>query len=158
MRLTAYTDYTLRTLMYLAVDKDRPATIAAIAKTYGISETHLMKVVHQLGIAGDIATTRGRKGGIRLAKAPDSINLGSIIRRTEADMELVPCFGNAENCAIGDVCRLRTVLAEALKAFLAVLDQYTLADLVWPRLGLAGLLGIKPSSLPAPGSNIEPVL
>ena len=69
MRLTAYTDYTLRTLMYLAVDKDRPATIAAIAKTYGISETHLVKVVHQLGIAGDIATTRGRKGGIRLAKA-----------------------------------------------------------------------------------------
>jgi Rrf2 family nitric oxide-sensitive transcriptional repressor len=144
--------------MYVAVDKDRPATIAAIAKTYRISETHLMKVVNQLGIAGDIATTRGRKGGIRLAKAPDSINLGSIIRRTEADMELVPCFGDAENCAIEDVCRLRTVLAEALKAFLAVLDQYTLADLVSPRHRLAGLLGIKPSSPPSPGSNIEPVL
>jgi Rrf2 family nitric oxide-sensitive transcriptional repressor len=84
VRLTAYTDYTLRTLMYLAVDRGRPVTIAAIAKAYGISETHLMKVVHQLGVAGDIATVRGRNGGIRLAKAPEAINLGAVIRRTEA--------------------------------------------------------------------------
>ena len=90
--------------MYLAVDRDRPVTIAAIAKAYGISETHLMKVVHQLGVAGDIATVRGRNGGIRLAKAPEAINLGAVIRRTEADMAMVPCFGDAESCAIGDVC------------------------------------------------------
>ena len=142
MRLTAYTDYTLRTLMYLAVDRGRPVTIAAIAKAYGISETHLMKVVHQLGVAGDIATVRGRNGGIRLAKAPEAINLGAVIRRTEADMAMVPCFGDAESCAIGDVCQLRSVLGEALRAFLAVLDRYTLADLVAPRRPLALLLGI----------------
>lgn len=144
MRLTAYTDYTLRTLMYLAVDRGRPATIAAIAKAYGISETHLMKVVHQLGLAGDIATVRGRKGGIRLAKPPEAINLGTVVRRTEADMAMVPCFADAQSCAIGDVCRLRSVLGEALDAFLAVLDRYSLADLVAPRRQpLALLLGIE---------------
>src|SRR5450759_3427837 len=125
MRLTAYTDYTLRTLMYLAVNADRHATIAEIARTYRISETHLMKIVHQLGIAGDIETLRGRNGGIRLGRPAESINVGRVVRRTEPDMELVACFGGAENCAIGDACVLQTVLHESLAAFLAVLDRYT---------------------------------
>jgi Rrf2 family transcriptional regulator, nitric oxide-sensitive transcriptional repressor len=143
MRLTAYTDYTLRTLMYLAVDIDRLATIAEIAKEYRISETHLMKVVHHLGVSGDVETVRGRNGGMRLAKSAASINLGTIVRRTEADMVLVPCFDDAELCAIGRACKLRAALGDALAAFLAVLDQHSLADLVAPRRRLASLLGIE---------------
>jgi Rrf2 family transcriptional regulator, nitric oxide-sensitive transcriptional repressor len=142
MRLTVYTDYALRTLMYLAVNAGRNATIAEIAETYRISETHLMKVVHHLGAAGDIETIRGRNGGLRLGKAADSINLGTLVRRTEKDMELVACFDGAATCAISEACVLQTVLHEALAAFLSVLDRYTLADLVAPRLRLATLLGI----------------
>jgi Rrf2 family transcriptional regulator, nitric oxide-sensitive transcriptional repressor len=142
MRLTAYTDYTLRTLMYLAVNTDGHATIAEIAQIYRISETHLMKIVHQLGVAGDIETTRGRNGGIRLGKPAASINLGTVVRRTEPDMDLVACFGDVDTCAIGEACVLQTALHQALAAFLAVLDRYTLADLVAPRQKLATLLGL----------------
>ena len=123
MQLTSYSDYTLRTLMYLAINGDRIVTIAEIAKAYHISETHLMKVAHQLGIAGDIETIRGRNGGIRLVKPLAAISLGTIVRRTEADMELVPCFADTELCAIGKACILQGVLQDALAAFLGVLDQ-----------------------------------
>jgi Rrf2 family nitric oxide-sensitive transcriptional repressor len=145
MRLSTYTDYTLRTLMHLAVNADRRATIAEIARTWRISEAHLMKIVHQLGVAGDIETIRGRNGGIRLGKPPASINLGTVVRRTEVDMDLVVCFDRDATCAISKACVLRTVLQEALTAFLAVLDRYTLADLVAPRTRLAALLGIEPA-------------
>jgi Rrf2 family transcriptional regulator, nitric oxide-sensitive transcriptional repressor len=148
MRLTAYTDYTLRTLMYLEVNVDRPATIAEIADAHQISQTHLMKVAHRLGVAGDVETIRGRNGGMRLARPAASINLGAIVRRTEADMALVPCFGDGRLCAISGPCRLRTALREALVAFLAVLDRYSLADLVAPRRRLASLLGIESSRDP----------
>jgi Rrf2 family transcriptional regulator, nitric oxide-sensitive transcriptional repressor len=142
MRLTAYTDYTLRTLMYLAVEPGRDATIAEIALAYRISEAHLMKVTHQLGVSGEVETRRGRNGGIRLARPAASVNLGAVVRRTEADLDLVPCFETDQACAIGGICTLKSVLAEALEAFLAVLDRYTLADLTMPRRELAGLLGI----------------
>jgi Rrf2 family nitric oxide-sensitive transcriptional repressor len=150
MRLTAYTDYTLRTLMYLAVKAERHATIAEIALAYRISETHLMKIVHQLGVAGDVETIRGRNGGIRLGKSAADINLGSVVRRTEPDMDLVACLEDQGACAIGEACVLRLALHEALAAFLAVLDRYTLADLLAPRLGLAALLGIAPNAHPPP--------
>lgn len=142
MRLTAYTDYTLRTLMYLAVHTDRLATIAEVARTYRISEAHLMKVVHQLGMEGDVATVRGRNGGLRLARPAERINLGSIVRRTEEDMELVACFDDAASCMISDVCVLQSVLRDALAAFLAVLDRYTLADLVAPRAQLEAVFSL----------------
>jgi Rrf2 family transcriptional regulator, nitric oxide-sensitive transcriptional repressor len=142
MRLTAYTDYTLRTLMYLAVNTSRLATIAEVARTYRISETHLMKVVHQLGVAGDIETLRGRNGGLRLARPAEAINLGSVVRRTEEDMDLVACFDGLATCAISEICVLQAVLHEALAAFLGVLDRFTLADLVAPRAQLAILLGV----------------
>lgn len=142
MRLTTYTDYTFRTLMYLAINPDRHATIAEIASAYQISEAHLMKVVHRLGVANVIETLRGRGGGIRLARPAEDINLGAIARRSEADMALVPCFDAAGTCAIGACCRLSKVLEEALAAFLAVLDRYTLADLVVERQPLATLLGL----------------
>jgi Rrf2 family nitric oxide-sensitive transcriptional repressor len=150
MKLTAYTDYTLRTLMYLAVNGGRTTTIADIASAYRISEAHLMKIVHQLGVAGDITTTRGRNGGIRLAHSAADINLGAVVRRTEADMDLVPCFGDGESCAISSACLLKGVLDEALSKFLAVLDQYTLADLVTPRRQLSALLGVASAGDSAP--------
>ena len=142
MRLTSYTDFTLRTLMYLAVNPERPTTIAEIARTYGISETHVMKIVHQAGIAGDIETLRGKGGGIRLGRPAAAINLGRVIRRTEPDMDLVVCFADSATCIIGPACVLKSVLHDALRAFLAVLDAYSLADLVKPKNNLAGLLGI----------------
>ena len=142
MRLTAYTDYALRTLMYLAIQPDRAATIAEIATTYGISEAHLTKIVHQLGLNGEVATTRGRGGGLRLGKPAETINIGAIVRRSEPDMELVACFGDSGGCPIDGACVLTNALRQALDAFLAVLDGYTLADLVAPQTRLAALLRI----------------
>ena len=144
MRLTTYTDYTLRTLIYLALDTGRHATIARIAETYRISEAHLTKVVHQLGVAGEIETVRGRNGGVRLKRPAAQINIGAVVRRTEPDLALVPCFADADACAIGAACVLQHALHEALAAFLAVLDRTTLADLVAPRRRLAAMLGIAP--------------
>jgi Rrf2 family transcriptional regulator, nitric oxide-sensitive transcriptional repressor len=140
MRLTSYTDYTLRTLIYLALCPNRLATIATIAESYGISENHLMKVVHQLGVAGYVDTVRGKNGGLRLAKPPEDINVGEVVARMEPDMELVACFGDSGICAIQPSCVLKGALAEALDAFTAVLDRYTLADLIAPRTKLTGLL------------------
>lgn len=144
MRLTGFTDYTLRTLIYLALQPDRLATIADIAGAYGISVNHVMKVVHQLAVAGDIATTRGRRGGLRLARQASNINIGQVVRRTEPDMALVVCLAPCQGCVIQDRCVLKRALNDALAAFLAVLDQYTLADLVAPRRELAELLGVVP--------------
>jgi Rrf2 family nitric oxide-sensitive transcriptional repressor len=142
MRLTTYTDYTLRTLIYLALERERLARIADIAESYGISENHLMKVVHRLGLAGYVETVRGKHGGLRLAEPPEAINLGEVVRRTEPDLDLVPCFEPSGLCRIRPACALKGVLGEALGAFLAVLDRYTLADLIRPRRELAGLLGL----------------
>jgi Rrf2 family transcriptional regulator, nitric oxide-sensitive transcriptional repressor len=150
MKLTAYTDYTLRTLMYLAVNGGRTTTIAEVANSYRMSEAHLTKIVHQLGVAGDIETTRGRNGGIRLARSAADINLGAVVRRTEVDMDLVPCFGDTETCAIGSACLLKGILDEALAQFLTVLDRYTLADLATPRQQLSILLGVAGAAASAP--------
>lgn len=146
MRLTAYTDYSLRVLIYLALKGDTLATISEIAKSYAISENHLMKVVHQLGVAGYVETVRGRGGGLRLAKPSASIGLGEVIRRTEPDMAIVSCFKPVnEPCAIRPSCVLKTALEEARDAFVGVLDGYTLQDLIVPRRRLARLLEIRPS-------------
>ena len=143
MRLTIYTDYALRLLMYLALKNDGLATIAEVAASYGISKNHLMKVAYQLGTAGYVETVRGRCGGLRLAKPPASIGLGEIVRHTEPDMALVPCFPaiNA-SCAIGRCCVLKKALDRARSAFVDVLDSYTLGDLTRPRSALQELLAI----------------
>jgi len=130
MRLSTFSDYSLRVLMYLGVQPDRLATIAEIAAVYEISENHLMKVVHQLGRSGYIETVRGKGGGMRLAKAPPDIVLGDVIRQTESDFALVECFGDDSCCRIQSACRLHAVLDEALNALFLVLDGYTLADLL----------------------------
>lgn len=146
MRLTVYTDFSLRVLMFLALRGDSLATIAEIAKAYGISKNHLMKVAHQLGLAGYIETVRGKGGGLRLARRPQDIVLGEVVRRTEPDMALVPCFAADDaSCAIYPSCALRGVLSEAGDAFLSVLDKRTLADLVRPRAPLQKLLSFKPT-------------
>ena len=145
MRLTVYTDYALRMLMYLALRKDQLATIAEIAESYDISRNHLMKVAHQLGVAGFVETVRGRGGGLRLAKPVASIGLGDVVRDTEPDMAIVSCFEPVDApCAIQPCCVLKRALAKARDAFLDVLDGYTLGDLVEPRTRLASLLGIAP--------------
>ncbi|MGH7489682.1 MAG: RrF2 family transcriptional regulator, partial [bacterium] len=118
-------------------------TIAEIAQSYGISENHLTKVVHQLGVAGYIETLRGRNGGIRLCRKPADINVGEIIRRIEPDFNLVPCFNASNSCAIEPACVLESVLREARDAFLAALDRHTLADLVTPRRKLTALLELE---------------
>jgi Rrf2 family nitric oxide-sensitive transcriptional repressor len=146
VRLTVYTDYALRVLMYLALKDDGLATIAEIADGYDISKNHLMKVAHQLGVAGYIETVRGRNGGLRLAKPMEAIGLGEIIRHTEPDMALVPCFKpiNAP-CAVQRCCILQRALQKACIAFVDVLDGYTLSDLVQPRTRLQALLSIAPA-------------
>ena len=147
MRLTAYTDYSLRVLMFLALKGDGLATIAEIAKAYAISKNHLMKVVHQLGVGGYVETVRGKGGGLRLAQEPNDIVLGDVVRRTEPDMTLVPCFDPSDrSCAISPGCMLRGVLGEARDAFLATLDRYTLADLMRRRSSLQKYLVLRPDS------------
>ena len=143
MRLTVYTDYALRLLMFVAVKDDGLATISEVAAAYGISKNHLMKVAHQLGVAGLVETVRGRSGGLRLAKPAASIGLGDVVRQTEPDMSLVPCFeSDNADCAIQSCCGLRRALGRAAEAFLAELDKYTLADLAKPRTALRNLLAI----------------
>lgn len=142
MRLTVYTDYSLRMLMYLAVKGDGgPTTIAEVAGAYGISKAHLNKVAHRLGLAGYVETARGKGGGLRLARPAEEIGLGDVVRRVEPDMALVPCFEPVHApCPIVPACGLRGALYEARQAFLAVLDRYSLADLVRRRAELGALL------------------
>ena len=149
MRLTVYTDYALRLLMYLALKEEGLSTIAEVSESYDISKNHLMKVAHQLSIAGYVATVRGRRGGLRLAKPAEAIGLGEVVRHAEPDMALVPCFKPIDGaCAIQRCCVLQGAVEKACLAFLEVLDGYNLSDLVKPRAPLRSLLSILPSQVP----------
>jgi Rrf2 family nitric oxide-sensitive transcriptional repressor len=130
MRLTNFSDYALRLLIYAAARNDRLVTIEETAKVYGVSRAHLMKIANMLTRAGYLKAVRGRSGGLMLAKAPDKIRLGDVIRTTEPDFALVECFSTGNECIITSRCRMRGVLKEALGAFVATLDRYTLADLM----------------------------
>lgn len=132
MRLTVYSDYAFRVLIYLGTRPGERATIRGIAECYGISRNHLTKVVHQLGSQGYIETVRGKGGGLRLTRDPEGIGVGEVLRDTEEGFGLVECMRPSGRgmCRIEQGCRLRGVLGEATRAFLAVLDQYTLADLL----------------------------
>lgn len=130
MRLTNFSDYALRILMYAAVQNDRLITIEETAAVYGISRAHLMKVANQLTRTGYLRAVRGRSGGLALARRPEKIGLGDVVRATEPDFTMVECFGDENRCIITPHCRLRGILTEALGAFAATLDRYTLADLV----------------------------
>ncbi|MBM7587967.1 Rrf2 family nitric oxide-sensitive transcriptional repressor [Bacillus pakistanensis] len=132
MKLTLYTDYSLRVLIYLATfNEGKLSNIKDIADSYKISKNHLMKVTYELGKMGYIETIRGRNGGIRLAKSMDEINIGQLVRKTEENIHLVECFdAKNNNCVITPACGLKKILAEALHAYMSVLDKYTLEDLV----------------------------
>ena len=130
MRLTNYSDYSLRVLMYLATHKEqRLVNIKEVADVYNISKNHLMKIIYNLGKMGYIETVRGRSGGFRLAKDPSEINIGELIRKTEEDFYLVECFEHKESCVISPVCSLKHLLNSALEQFFKVLDRYTLEDM-----------------------------
>lgn len=146
MRLTLLSDYSMRVLMYLAINPQKLVTVSEISESYAISRNHLTKVVHQLGRAGYIETVRGRAGGIRLAKSPGEINIGQILRLVEEPSALVECFPNGkQSCVITEACKLRHVLAGAENAFYDYLDQFTLAEMtensnaLHSRLNLAGV-------------------
>lgn len=167
MRLTNYSDYALRSLMYLAVrpEPESLANISDIATSYNISKSHLTKIIHQLGQLGYIESVRGKNGGIRLAKAAKDINLGVLIKQIEPDFELVECFATQASrdnpksssssvpvafieeeekapvgCVISPACQLKAVFFEALNAFINVLERYTLADIIGNKDELATLL------------------
>lgn len=144
MKLTLFTDYSMRVLLYLGTHPDRLCSIAEVARSYGISQNHLMKVVNQLVRAGYIESVRGRFGGIRLGRPPGEINVGALVRHTEEGFDLVDCG----HCVIAPACGLNSVLGEALGAFLAVLDRYTLEDLLTRRRELGALFGARVQAPP----------
>jgi len=131
VRLTAYSNYALRTLMYCALHRDRLVRVQDVAEAYGISRAHLLKAARQLGQLGYLENVRGRTGGIRLDKAPEAIIVGEVVRHTEEQDEFVECFNAATNtCPLIGICRLSRLFRTALDAFFAELDKVTIADLV----------------------------
>jgi Rrf2 family nitric oxide-sensitive transcriptional repressor len=146
MRLTSYTDYALRSLIFLGLNRDRLVTIQDIADLHGISKNHLMKVIHQLGVSGMVETVRGRNGGLRLGREPADINIGEVVRHTETDFYMAECFdpGNV-GCAYSASCTLKGVLHAATAAYLKVLDGVTLADM---------LVDVRPQAAPGHSSPV----
>jgi Rrf2 family nitric oxide-sensitive transcriptional repressor len=142
MKLTAFTDYSLRVLIYLAAEPGRRATIAEICAAFDIKANHLSKVVHHLGKCGWVETTRGVGGGLCLGKPADDIRIGEVVRDTEGAAEPAKCFAPESHCPIDRCCRLKGVLAEAVSAFYGVLDQYTLADITRNKRTLSGILHV----------------
>jgi Rrf2 family nitric oxide-sensitive transcriptional repressor len=140
MRLTSFSDYSLRVLIYLAADPDRRSTIAEIARAFDVSENHLMKVVHFLGRGGWLRNVRGKGGGMELAHAPADIRIGAVVHACETQLP-AECFDRETNrCVITPACKLKHVLAEASAAFYATLDRYTLEDIAGNRRALARIL------------------
>lgn len=126
MRFTSFTDYSLRVLLHLALFPDRHVSVPDIAETFNMSQNHLKKVVAMLSREGMIETVRGRAGGIRLAKAPESISVGDVVRRSEEGFELADC----PNCVLYQCCGLTRVFNEGTQAMITVFDSYKLSDLL----------------------------
>ena len=164
MRLSEYTDYTLRVLMYCATHRDRLVTIGELAEHHGLSKNHLMKVVNDLARQGLLATTRGRGGGLQLLKEPHHIRIGDVVRGSETDFRLVECFNAATNvCTLTPSCRLKHLFSDALQACFEVLDSATLADVTAPpppasaRRTAAGAVGrTRPVALPSRRLKAQP--
>jgi Rrf2 family nitric oxide-sensitive transcriptional repressor len=140
VRLTLYTDYSIRVLVFLTARTEGLSSISEISETYGISKNHLMKVVQELGKAGLINTVRGRSGGIKLARPASKISVGEVVRLTEDGFDLVDCG----SCIIAKACGIRGILKEATQAFLAVLDRYTFGDLPKSELNILDILAAFP--------------
>ncbi|MBL27405.1 MAG: Rrf2 family transcriptional regulator [Rhodospirillaceae bacterium] len=142
MHLTLWTDYALRTLIFLGAKDGRLTTIGEVATAFGISRTHLTKVANGLGRLGYVETVRGKGGGLRLGRAPAEIGIGAVVRATEDDLAVMGCLSGPGFCRIEGCCVLRQALGRATQAFLETLDGYTLADLLEPRQPLAQSLGL----------------
>lgn len=143
MQLTQFTDYSLRALIYIALRKES-CTIKDITEAYGISNNHMIKIIHNLAKLGLIKTIRGKNGGILMAAQPETINLGELIVQLEPHFDLVPCFNKEKaNCCIAPVCKLKGILHEAQFAFIEVLGRYTLANVLHNPNELSVFLGIK---------------
>ena len=140
MRLTLNTDFSLRVLIHVGLCDDKLTRINDIAQSFGISKAHLMKVVNDLSQNGYLETVRGRNGGIRLMREPRHINIGQVVRDTENQLGVIGCLERRGYCPIERACVLRSALQDATQAFLAVLDAYTLADLIRPQRALSSLL------------------
>ncbi len=130
MRLTSFTDYSIRVLIYLAVSHDEQPTIGEIADRFGVSKNHLMKVVNKLSKRDYLTALRGKNGGLRLNIAPADIKIGTLIRELEHDLALTECLSNNDQCILTPCCELKTVLSEALQSFFSTLDNYTLEDIL----------------------------
>lgn len=130
MRLTVMSDYAMRLLMYVAQHPARLCTISEVARAYAISEAHLMKITHQLALAGWLETVRGKGGGMRLATPPDQINLGAVVRGIEPDFAIVECLSGNTACQLNNSCQLTGIMNGALQSFMSHLNRYTLADLL----------------------------
>jgi Rrf2 family nitric oxide-sensitive transcriptional repressor len=142
MHITQYTNYALRVLMYLDCNRG-PARIIDIAERHQISRNHLIKIVQQLGKHGYVNTTRGKGGGVALARPASEINIGEIVRLTEDSLNLLECFGDVDSkCKLKDICRLQTLFAKALKGFFDVLDEATIADISANRKEIMAALGM----------------
>lgn len=140
MRLTRYTDYSLRVLIHLALHDDRLCSIGEISSTYDVSHNHLMKVVNALARDGFIETVRGRGGGMRLARPAEAITVGEVVRKTEEGFQLADCAG----CSLAPACGLTGVLAQAVQAMMAVFDAHTIADLLTDRAAMKRLIEGQP--------------
>lgn len=147
MQLTRFSDYSLRMLIFLALRPDQLTTISEIADTYRISKNHLMKVASKLTTRGYLEGVRGKNGGLRLARMPDAIGVGQVVRDMEPDMAVVECFRGDGHCCLQHACTLAGIMHEAVSAFLLILDRYTLADLITNEQQLARLLGLRISAL-----------
>jgi Rrf2 family nitric oxide-sensitive transcriptional repressor len=144
MQISAYSDYAIRVLIQTALRSPERTTVAEVAETYGISRHHLVKVVHDLGRNGYLATQRGIGGGFTLAQPPEKIRLGDIIRLGEESDTVIDCHEDQKRlCRLFPACRLKGALNEAAAAFFTVLDRYTLADLVKQPAPMRAALGIK---------------
>jgi Rrf2 family nitric oxide-sensitive transcriptional repressor len=150
MRLTLWTDYALRALIYVGAKAEHLATIAEIAEIFDISKPHLMKIVNRLARQGYLGTVRGRGGGIKLARPASAIRVGAVVRDTEEDLAVMGCLSRPGFCRIEECCVLRQALHEATDAFLKTLDGYTLADLLAPGARIASSLGLVPAIRPSP--------
>lgn len=143
MQITAYSDFSLRVLMHAALNRDRRVTVDEVAETYDISRNHLVKIVHELGRSGYLKTQRGIGGGFTLARSPEEIRIGDIVRMSEKSATVIDCANRREgSCRIRYVCRIKGILDEAAAAFFQVLDGYTLADLVSEPSALRGALAL----------------
>lgn len=143
MQLTQFSDYALRTLIFLSLRQEQRSTISDIADAYQISHNHLMKVANKLVKSDYVNSVRGKSGGLRLVKPPNHIGVGEVIRDMEPDFAVVECFRTGGRCRLQHACKLADVMHQATAAFLAVLDSYTLADLIHNEQQLNRLLGLK---------------